>query len=73
MRATTTLCLTAQVVAFLCGGLRLSQALILGELQSEHSIHECPYTNSPDPEQHETFLQRLNGKRILFIGDSVTR
>ena len=34
-------------------------------------VYHCP--NSTDPSQHEKFLNGLNGTRILFIGDSISR
>lgn len=38
-----------------------------------NGAYKCPYPSSPDPEQHQKFLNGLDGKRIVFIGDSVTR
>lgn len=36
-------------------------------------VYKCPYPDSPDPEQYERFLTGLNGTKIVFIGDSITR
>lgn len=36
-------------------------------------VYKCPYPDSPDPEQHEKFINGLNGTKIVFIGDSITR
>lgn len=36
-------------------------------------VYKCPYPASPDNEQYEKILNGLNGTRIVFIGDSVTR
>ena len=49
-------------------GLSLPQAWA-----SEFPVLSCPFTSTPDPEQQERFLDTLKGKKLLFIGDSVTR
>lgn len=40
---------------------------------SELTVYRCPYWSTPEPAQQERFIDVLNGKKILFIGDSVTR
>jgi hypothetical protein len=53
--------------------LRLPSSLAHKDDVSKQTVYKCPYPDSPNAEQHEKFLNGLNGKRIVFIGDSLTR
>ena len=37
------------------------------------AVYQCPTVQAPDPSQHEKFLNGLNGTKIVFVGDSITR
>lgn len=43
------------------------------DVAKHQPVHNCTYPDSPDPEQHEKFLNVLNGTSVVFVGDSVTR
>lgn len=43
------------------------------EVKWQYPLNFCPYPESPDVEQHELFINKLDGKNFVFIGDSITR
>lgn len=40
---------------------------------SSQLLYSCPYPDALNETQHKKFLNTLNGKRVTFIGDSITR
>ena len=43
------------------------------DVAKHQPVYQCPYPDSPDTEQHQKFINGLNGTRIVFIGDSLSR